>query len=62
MENHFLLYLVTSLECSIFITHVRNCVMGATPMLAIQFSIRALKENIDERERTRDLQEYLQQQ
>ena len=25
-------HLVTSLECYYFITHVRNCVMGATPM------------------------------
>ena len=29
-----LLHWVTSLECYYFITHVRNCVMGATPMEA----------------------------
>ena len=32
METSLLPHKVTSLECYYLITHVRNCVMGATPM------------------------------
>ena len=32
--NIILPHKMTSLECYLFITHVRKCVMGATPMAA----------------------------
>ena len=31
-KNHFYHIWLPSLNVTIFITHVRNCVMGATPM------------------------------
>ena len=42
MEKLLLPHKVTSLECYFFITHVCNCIMGATPMLSAVAECRVL--------------------
>ena len=36
MDNHFYHIRCPPLDVTIFITHVRNCVMGATPMITLE--------------------------
>ena len=47
-KNHFYHIRLPPLNVFIFITHVRNCVMGATPInpvVTVNFIIHELKDN-----------------